>query len=99
MVEQRLQTAAGGRSLVVSVAGSARDYLLTEGFDSRYGARHLKRAIERLLVQPLSNLLASDQIQRGDCIRVSYREGSPSLIFSREAAGLEAWRAAGYVAA
>jgi hypothetical protein len=59
----------------------------------------LKRAIERLLVQPLANLLASGQIERGDSIRVSHREGSDSLMFFREAVGMEAWRVAGPVAA
>jgi ATP-dependent Clp protease ATP-binding subunit ClpA len=55
-----------------------------EGTDSRYGARHLKRAIERLLVQPLTNLMASGQIQRGDSIRVTHRHDSSSLVFFRE---------------
>jgi ATP-dependent Clp protease ATP-binding subunit ClpA len=64
-----------------------------EGTDVKYGARPLKRAIERLLVQPLSNLMATSQIQRGDCIRVSHREDSSSLVFFREAEALEAWEA------
>jgi len=71
---------------------------LMEGTDSRYGARHLKRAIERLVVQPLSNLIASGQIQRGDCIRLTRREGS-SLTFFREVEAVEGWRVAGRVAA
>lgn len=59
--------------------------MLAEGTDVRYGARHLKRAIERLLVQPLSNLIASGQIHRSDCIRVSHEDwerilGSSSLL-------------------
>jgi len=99
MVQQRLQTAAAGTPFVVSVTASARELLLTEGTDSRYGARHLKRSIERLLVQPLSNLLASGQIQRGDCIRVTRREDSPSLVFFREAALRDGWKVAGSIAA
>ena len=43
---------------------------MKEGVDPKYGARHLKRAIERLLVQPLSNLMATDQIRSGDWIEV-----------------------------
>ena len=99
MVQQRIQAAAGSRSLAVRVADSAREHLLLAGTDSRYGARPLKRAIERLLVQPMSNLIASGQIERGDCIRVSHREGSPSLMFFREAAGVEAWSVATPIAA
>jgi ATP-dependent Clp protease ATP-binding subunit ClpA len=45
---------------------------------------HLKRAIERLLVQPLSNLMASGQIHDGDCVRVAHEDGSAALTFGRE---------------
>ena len=74
MVQQRIQTAAASRPFLVNVTDSAKEFLLMEGTDLRYGARHLKRAIERLLVQPLSNLMASGQIHRGDCIRVSHED-------------------------
>jgi ATP-dependent Clp protease ATP-binding subunit ClpA len=87
MVQQRIRAAAAGMSFLVTVAESARERLLDEGIDSRYGARHLKRAIERLLVQPISNLMATGQIQRGDHIVVSYRNGSSSLMFCRETVG------------
>jgi ATP-dependent Clp protease ATP-binding subunit ClpA len=99
MVQQRIRTAAAGMSFEVSITESARELLLMEGTDLKYGARPLKRAIERLLVQPLSNLMATDQIHRGDAIRVSHREGSHSLMFFREAGALEAWKVAGPIAA
>src|SRR5712671_5913403 len=98
MVQQRIQTAAASKPFVVNVTDTAREFLLMEGTDFRYGARHLKRAIERLLVQPLSNLIASGQIHRGDRIRVSHREGSSFLMFFREAEVLEAQEVAGRVA-
>jgi ATP-dependent Clp protease ATP-binding subunit ClpB len=99
MVQERIRTAAAGLSFVVSVADSAREFLLEEGTDPRYGARHLKRAIERLLVQPLSNLIASGQIQRGDTIRVNHSQASTSLIFLRETGAREAWGGVGRAAA
>src|SRR6478736_2387826 len=80
-VQQRVQSAAGGKPFFINVTGSARKFLLTEGIDPRYGARPLKRAIERLLVQPLSNLMASGQIQHHDRIRVTHNGESPSLTF------------------
>jgi ATP-dependent Clp protease ATP-binding subunit ClpA len=91
MVQQRIQTAAGSKPFLVDVTDSAREFLLVEGSDFRYGARQLKRAIERLLVQPLSNLMASGQIGRGDCIRVSHEPASAGLLFGRELEGLSAW--------
>ena len=67
---------------------SSKDYLLKEGTDQRYGARHLKRAIERLLVQPIANLISTDQVRGGDWIRVDYNDSARSLCFAREAEGL-----------
>jgi ATP-dependent Clp protease ATP-binding subunit ClpB len=98
MVQERIQNAVADKFFMMNVTDSARELLLVEGTDSRYGARHLKRAIERLVVLPLSNLIASGQIQRGDCIRVTRREGS-SLTFFREAEAVEGWRVASRVAA
>ena len=85
MVLMRLQNASGNAPSTVNIAENAKELLLRQGTDCRYGARHLKRAIERLLVQPLSNLIASGQVRRGDCIQVSHDEGMSSLIFCREA--------------
>jgi ATP-dependent Clp protease ATP-binding subunit ClpA len=99
MVQQRIQTAAASKPFLVNVTDSAREFLLVEGTDFRYGARHLKRAIERLLVQPLSNLVASGQIRRGDCIRVSHQDGSDALVFGREPEAVEVWGVAGRMAA
>jgi ATP-dependent Clp protease ATP-binding subunit ClpB len=94
MVQQRIQTAAASKPFLVNVTGTAKEFLLMEGTDLRYGARHLRRAIERLLVQPLSNLMASGQIHHGDCIHVSHEEGSSDLMFSCESAAAYAWEVA-----
>ena len=97
-VWQRLRSAVAHTPFQVNVTDGARELLLREGTDSRYGARHLKRAIERLLVQPLSNLIASGQIHGGDSILVSQRNDSCSLAFFREAVE-RGWRVAGSIAA
>jgi ATP-dependent Clp protease ATP-binding subunit ClpA len=91
-VQERIQSA--GKSFFITVTKSARELLLIEGTDVRYGARHLKRSIERLLVQPLANLVASGQIRRGDAIRVSHREGAEGLTFFCEAHRQESWNVA-----
>jgi ATP-dependent Clp protease ATP-binding subunit ClpA len=98
-VQQRIEAAAASKPFLLDVTSSAREFLLMEGTDFRYGARPLKRAIERLLVQPLSNLMATGQIRRGDCIRVSHEDGSAALVFGREADALEAWEVTGRAAA
>ena len=67
-----------------SVTGGAREILLTEGTDARYGARHLKRSIERFLVHPLANLMASSQVRTGDVIVVDRDREGPGLHFFRD---------------
>jgi ATP-dependent Clp protease ATP-binding subunit ClpB len=98
MVQQRIRIAAGSKPFLVDVTDSAREFLLVEGTDFKYGARELKRAIERLLVQPLSNLMASGQIRRGDFIRVSHEDGPAGLLFAREPEAVQAWGVAGRAA-
>ena len=56
--------------------------LLREGIDHRYGARHLKRSIERFLVQLLSNLMATGQVEFGDSVYVDV-DASGKLLFSK----------------
>src|SRR2546425_1089926 len=67
-VQQRVLDTAKGQFLF-RVTDAGRDFLLQEGTDQRYGARHLKRAIERHVVYPLANLLATDQVSLGDLVR------------------------------
>jgi len=61
--------------------------LLAEGIDYKYGARHLKRAIERFLVYPLSNLVATGQIGLGDLVQVDLGTVAGKLVFSKKSGG------------
>jgi ATP-dependent Clp protease ATP-binding subunit ClpA len=72
---------------VFSCTREARDFLLREGTDIQFGARHLKRSIERHLVFPISNLLATEQIQLGDLITLDFDALLGKLIFAKEDQG------------
>jgi ATP-dependent Clp protease ATP-binding subunit ClpA len=98
-MQQRVQMASAGKPFLINVTDSARKLLLTQGIDLRYGARPLKRAIERLLVHPLSNLMASGQIQHHDRIQVTHNGEAPSLTFFRETDAWEIWKTNGVAAA
>jgi ATP-dependent Clp protease ATP-binding subunit ClpA len=87
-LQQRLFNLAGIPPFVVNVTCEAREFLLREGADMKYGARHLKRAIERLLVHPLSSLIASDQVHGGDLLQVDFDPDPGHLIFIKEAEDL-----------
>jgi len=85
-VQQRVLETARGQFLF-RVTSAARDFLLQEGTDQRYGARHLKRAIERNIVYPLANLLATEQVHVGDLVRIDWDGEAKSLSFIRESEG------------
>jgi ATP-dependent Clp protease ATP-binding subunit ClpA len=89
LVQQRVLHSPSEKSFVFTVTAAGKDFLLNEGTDVKYGARHLKRAIERLLVQPLSNLIATDQVTSGDWLQIDYDSDSRHLAFTKEAEGLE----------
>jgi len=88
MVQQRIFNTSPERSFVFKASDDAKGFLLQEGTDLKYGARHLKRAIERLLVQPMSNLIATDQVRGGDCVNVDFDAEGKILVFVKEAEGL-----------
>jgi ATP-dependent Clp protease ATP-binding subunit ClpB len=86
MVQQRVLETAKGRFLF-RVTQAARELLLHEGTDPKYGARHLKRAIERHVVYPLASLLATEQVALGDVILIDCDSVELGLKFSREVEG------------
>jgi ATP-dependent Clp protease ATP-binding subunit ClpB len=84
MLQQRVLETAKGRFLV-RVTPAAREFLLREGTDLKYGARHLKRAIARHVVYPLASLVATGQISLGDVLSIDWDGEIVGLKFSREA--------------
>jgi ATP-dependent Clp protease ATP-binding subunit ClpB len=84
MVQQRVLMAAGTNQFVFNCTSPVKEFLLKEGTDPRYGARHLKRAIERNLVYPLANLVATGQVMLGDFVRVDMAS-EDRIIFVKEA--------------
>ncbi len=83
-VQDRI-TESAGTKFAFECSDEAKEYLLSEGIDLKYGARHLKRAIERFLVYPLSNLVATQQVETGDMVKIDFDEEQRKLIFSKQA--------------
>ena len=84
MVQQRILMASAVNQFVFSCTPKVKSFLLHEGTDPKYGARHLKRAIERHIVFQLANLVATGQVKLGDFIRIDMSpEGK--LVFVKEA--------------
>lgn len=85
-VQDRIMMSAGTK-FVFQCSDEAKDMLLQEGIDYKYGARHLKRAVERFLVYPLSNLVATGQIGLGDLVNVALSMQTNKLVFSKLSGG------------
>jgi ATP-dependent Clp protease ATP-binding subunit ClpB len=86
MVQQRILQATGNSQFVFSCTPKVKQFLLGEGTDPKYGARHLKRAIERFVVFPLANLVATGQVKLGDFIRIDI-DSEGKMNFVKEAEG------------
>jgi len=82
-VQDRI-TQSAGTKFVFECTDSAKEFLLKEGIDLKYGARHLKRSIERFLVYPLSNLVATQQVETGDLVIIDFNEAEEKLVFSKK---------------
>jgi ATP-dependent Clp protease ATP-binding subunit ClpA len=76
-----------GEKFVFNCTDEAKQFLLDEGIDFKYGARHLKRAIERFLVYPISNLVATSQVVTGDLVLIDYDSPTGKLVFTKAEGG------------
>jgi ATP-dependent Clp protease ATP-binding subunit ClpA len=83
-VVQRQVLDAGRTPFMFRVMPEAKAFLLREGTDLRYGARHLKRAIARQVVSPLANLLASGQVDLGDMVCIDWDGDARCLVFQNQ---------------
>src|SRR6266851_1718164 len=72
------------RPFLFRITSEGREFLLEEGTDQRYGARHLKRAIERYVVCPIARLLATTQVHQGDALVIDHHLGEEGLVFLRD---------------
>jgi ATP-dependent Clp protease ATP-binding subunit ClpB len=90
-VQQRIFNAPSTSPFVFALAEEAKDFLLLEGTDMKYGARHLKRAVDRYLVHPLSNLIATGQVRGGDLLRVEFDKTMGCLSFFKDEEDMSAY--------
>jgi len=81
-----LQRRLASRRLEIEVSEPAREHLAREGFDPLYGARPLKRAIQRLVQDPLARRVLEGEFHEGDRIRVDVAGGEIVLERVGEAA-------------
>lgn len=83
-VESRLNQAIG-KEIKLRLSDQAAEFLLQAGTDSRYGARHLKRALESYLVFPFSSLIATGQIESAATLNIGLDPRNQKLTFCKQA--------------
>jgi ATP-dependent Clp protease ATP-binding subunit ClpC len=69
------------KEISLSLSADARDYLSEKGFDPAYGARPMRRAVERFLEDPLAESLLRGEVKPGDSVSVVKKEDSDVLSF------------------
>jgi ATP-dependent Clp protease ATP-binding subunit ClpB len=82
-VLQRRILATGRSAFILKCSDEAKEFLLKEGFDRRYGARPLKRAIERHILVPVSNMISTGQLSTGDILFVDINDDQIGLCFGK----------------
>ena len=80
---ERADRLLADQDLSLEVSEAARDLVASEGFDPAFGARPLKRAIQRLMLNPLSTAVLEGRFSEGDRIVVDREPGTDALIFRR----------------
>ena len=83
-VEERLEE----HRVTIELTGAAKDWLADEGYDSQYGARPLRRAIQRHIENPLSKLILAQEFSEGSHIIAD--AGDDGLMFNKTESPLEA---------
>jgi ATP-dependent Clp protease ATP-binding subunit ClpB len=78
---RRVESRLAERGLQLELTGEARAVLAEAGWDPTYGARPLKRAIQRLLENPLALRLLEGEFGEGDTVRVDAKDGE--LVFEK----------------
>ncbi len=89
-VQKRIMDAIGQKHFTFRCSPEVKKFLLNEGTDPKYGARHLKRVVEHRIVYALANLVATRQIAVGDCVSITLKSDG-TIAFSKvgAAAGME----------
>ena len=72
---KHLQRLLDDRKIVLQIDERAKAWLANTGYDPVYGARPLKRVIQRELQNPLANLLLAGAIKDGETVQVSVQDG------------------------
>ncbi|MGC9451207.1 MAG: ATP-dependent Clp protease ATP-binding subunit [Oceanipulchritudo sp.] len=73
------------RNMPLEISEGAKDFLINHGYDEKFGARPLRRAVEQFLEDPLAESLLRGDLKEGETVRVDVTEDGKALNFSQQA--------------
>ena len=82
----QVQSLLGDRKIRLLVTSDAKDLIVSQGYDRQFGARPMKRAIQRLIQDPLAMAVLEGRIRDGDSVRVE-RDGDRMRLSQEPASG------------
>jgi len=86
---ERVRRELRGQGMEIEFTDALRELLVQEGFDPQYGARPLRRAIQRLVEDPLSDELLRGRFRQGDHVVADVRDGKVVFEGRREPVGAQ----------
>jgi len=66
----------------IELTDKAKDFVAEKGYDPKYGARPLNRAIQKYIEDPIAEEILKAEVNQGDTIMVDYQEGEEKLTFT-----------------
>ncbi len=72
------------KNIHITLDDTAREFLMKEGFDPQYGARPMRRAVEKNIEDPLAEHLLRGDVRDGDIVKVSFDEETKRLKFAAD---------------
>jgi ATP-dependent Clp protease ATP-binding subunit ClpC len=77
------------RGMPLEISNSAKDFLIEQGFDEKFGARPLRRAVEQFLEDPLAESLLRGDLKEGEVVHVDVADDGKSLRFTQKSPAAE----------
>lgn len=82
-LDHHIRRRLGIRAFSVEIKPEARTFLLARGVSTSFGARELKRTLQRLVLQPLANFILAGRIRPGSFVRISLSDAGDALSFTQ----------------
>jgi len=80
-LQRHISIRLGPAAFTLKLTAAAREFLLNEGTSAEYGARELKRAIHRHIIQPLARTVLNKAAAPGSTLRIDHNSGAATLSF------------------